>query len=381
MENGMKRQSEIKRRQFLKGSTLAAGAAVASAAAVSSFPKPALSQGKMEWRMVTSWPKGLPGVGTGAERLAERIGKLSDGRLTIKVYAAGELVPALECFAAVSNGTAEMAHDASYYHLGKHRCAAFFTSVPFGLTAPEMTAWVNYGGGQEVWDELYAQFGIKPFQAGNTGCQALGWYRKEIKSVADYKGLKKRMPGLGGEVLKKLGGVVVNLPGGEIFQALQSGAVDAAEWIGPYNDLTFGFYQVAKYYYSPGFQEPGSVLESMVNKAKYDALPNDLKEIIKVASQASHDDMLAEYNMRNGPALETLTAKHGVNAIRPPNDVLIAFGNASGEVLAEERDKTDAIGKKIFESYLAARKLLIPQTRFLDQALVNARALAYKYID
>ncbi|MEZ5648277.1 MAG: TRAP transporter substrate-binding protein, partial [Alphaproteobacteria bacterium] len=308
----MKRHNDIKRRQFLKGSTIAAGAAVASAAA-SSFPKPALSQGKMEWRMVTSWPKGLPGVGSGAERLAERIGKLTDGRLTVKVYAAGELVPALECFASVSNGTAEMGHDASYYHLGKHRCTAFFTSVPFGLTAGEMTAWVNYGGGQEVWDELYGQFGIKAFQAGNTGCQALGWYRKEIKSASDYKGLKKRMPGLGGEVLKKLGGTVVTVPGGEIFQALQSGTVDAAEWIGPYNDLTLGFYQVAKYYYAPGFHEPGSVLELMVNKTKYDALPNDLKEIIKIACQASHDDILAEYNMRNGPALETLTSKHGVN--------------------------------------------------------------------
>ncbi|MGQ0664749.1 MAG: TRAP transporter substrate-binding protein [Pseudomonadota bacterium] len=362
----------MKRRSFIAG-----GAAGTLAAAL---PAPAISQGRMEWRMVTSWPKGLPGLGTSAEKLAQRIGQMSDGRLTVKVFAAGELVPALQVFDAVSAGTAELGHDASYYHLGKHRATAFFTSVPFGLTAGEQTAWIHYGGGQELWDQLYAPFNLKPFIAGNTGTQYLGWYRKEIKSVDDYKGLKKRMPGLGGEVIKKLGASVVLMPGGEIFAALQSGAIDATEWIGPYNDLTLGFYQVAKFYYGPGFHEPGSSLELIVDKRKYDPLPADLKQIITVAAQAGHDDVLAEFNMRSGTALETLRTKHGVQIRRTPNEVLTALGQASGEVMAEERDKADAIGKKIFASFLAARKDMILHMRYGEQAFLNARALAFKYI-
>jgi TRAP-type mannitol/chloroaromatic compound transport system substrate-binding protein len=368
----------MKRRSFLKGAAVTAAVGAASVAVGGRAP--AIAQGRLEWRMVTSWPKGLPGVGTGAERLAQRITEMSDGRLTIKVYAAGELVPALECFGAVSSGAAEMGHDASYYHLGKHRACAFFTAVPFGLTANEMSAWVNYGGGQELWDELYAGFNLKGFQAGNTGTQMLGWYRKEIASVDDYKGLKLRMPGLGGEVMKRLGATVVVVPGGEIFQALQSGTVDGAEWIGPYNDLSLGLYQGAKFYYGPGFHEPGAVLQLMVNKQKYDALPKDLQRIIAVAAQASHDDQWAEYTIRNGEAMKTLQEKHGVKVIRASNELLTAFGNASGEVMAEERDKADDIGRRIIASFLAARAQVIPYTRIGEQAFTNARALAYKYI-
>lgn len=366
----------VRRRSFLRG----AAASGAVAAAVSTLPMPAIAQGRLEWRMVTSWPKNFPGVGAGVERLAQRITQLSDGRLTVKVYAAGEIVPALQVFDAVSNGTAEMGHDAAYYHLGKHRQNAFFTAVPFGLTAGEMTAWFNYGGGQEIWDELYARFNLKPFSAGNTGTQALGWYRKEIRSADDYKGLKKRMPGLGGEVIKKLGATVVLLPGGEIFQALQSGTIDAAEWVGPYNDLALGFYQVAKFYYGPGFHEPGAALELIVDKRKFDALPNDLKQIIRIAAQAANDDILAEYNMRSGEALEVLRSRHRIELRRVPNEVLIAFGNASGELMAEERDKADAIGKRIFESYLKARRDLLPYMRGNEQAYLNARTLAFKYL-
>jgi len=366
----------VHRRDFLK----TAATASAAAAAAATFPAPAISQGRMEWRMVTSWPKNFPGLGTGAERVAQRIGVMSGGRLTVKVYSAGELVPALQCFDAVSNGTAEMGHDASYYHLGKHRQTAFFAAVPFGFTAGEHIAWLHYLGGQELWDELYAPFNLKAFAVGNTGTQALGWYRKEMRSVDDYKGLKKRMPGLGGEVIKKLGATVVLLPGGEIFAALQSGTIDATEWVGPYNDLAFGFHQVAKFYYSPGFHEPSTALQLMVDKRKYDALPDDLKQIIASAAQQGHDDTLAEFNARSAEAAETLRTRHGIAIRRVSNEMLTAFGNASGEVMAEERDKADAVGKKIFESYLKARTLLLPYTRNAKQAYLNARTLSFKYL-
>ncbi|MBM3485477.1 MAG: TRAP transporter substrate-binding protein [Alphaproteobacteria bacterium] len=367
----------VRRRSFIAGAATA-GLGVAAA---SSFPAPAISQGRLEWRMVTSWPKNFPGLGTSAEKLAQRIGQMSDGRLTVKVFAGGELVPALQCFDAVSNGTAEMGHDASYYHLGKHRQTAFFAAVPFGLTAGEMTAWIHHLGGQEVWDELYAPFNLKGFLAGNTGTQALGWYKKEVNVPDDYKGLKKRMPGLGGEVIKKLGATVVLLAGGEIFAALQSGTIDATEWVGPYNDLAFGFHQVAKFYYSPGFHEPSTGIQLMVDKRKYDALPNDLKMIVAAASQMGHDDVLAEFNAKSAEASETLRTRHGITIRRASNQLLIAFGNASGQVMIEERDKADAVGKKVFDSFLNARKTLLPYMRNFEQAYYNARTLAYKYVE
>jgi len=191
----------------------------------------------IHWKMVTSWPKNFPGLGTSAERLAERINAMSAGRLTVKVYAAGELVPALEVFDAVSRGTAEMGHGTPYYWKGKVPAAQFFSSVPFGLSTLEMNAWLSHGGGQALWDETYAPFGVKPLSAGNTTMQMGGWFNKEINSLDDIKGLKIRMPGLGGEVWSKLGAITVNLPGGEIFTSLQTGAIDATDWVGPYNDL------------------------------------------------------------------------------------------------------------------------------------------------
>ena len=280
----------------------------------------------MEWRMVTSWPKGLPGLGAGAERLAANITALSGGRLAIKVYAAGELVPALECFGAVANGTAQMGHDASYYHTGKSEGAPFFTAFPFGFTTAEMDAWVKYGNGQKLWDELYAPFGIRAFHAGSTGTQMFGWFRKEIRSLADLEGLKFRAPGNQGRVLQKLGVTPVTLPGGEIFPALQSGAIDGAEWIGPYNDLALGFYQVCRYYYSPGYHEPGPCLQLMINEQAWQSLTPELQAIVRTAADAATRDMLAEYNARSGPALRALVKDHGV-IVRPlPEDMLMACG-------------------------------------------------------
>jgi len=220
----------------------------------------------IKWKMVTTWPKNFPGLGTGANKLAQLITQMSAGRLKVKVYGATELVPAFEVFDAVSRGTAQMGHGASYYWKGKTQAAQFFAAVPFGLNAQEMNGWLYHGGGMELWQELYEPFGLIPAAAGNTGVQMAGWFNKQINSAADLKGLKMRIPGLGGEVLRRAGGTPVSLPGGEIFTSLKTGAIDATEWVGPYNDLAFGLHKAAKYYYYPGWHEPGTTLEALINK-------------------------------------------------------------------------------------------------------------------
>jgi TRAP-type mannitol/chloroaromatic compound transport system substrate-binding protein len=300
--------------------------------------------------MVTTWPKNFPGMGTGANKLAELIGQMSGGRIEVKVYGAGELVPAFEIFDAVSRGTAEMGHGAAYYWKGKSEAAQFFASVPFGLTAQEMNGWLYYGGGMELWTELYAEFGLVPAAAANTGVQMGGWFNKEINSVDDLKGLKMRIPGLGGEVLRRAGGTPVSLPGGEIFTSLQSGNIDATEWVGPYNDLAFGLYKAAKYYYYPGWHEPGTTLESFVNKEVFDALPDDLQAIVLNACKVANQDVLAEYTARNPAALQTLLTEYGVELRKFPDDVLLALRKLSNEVVAEIAEK-DAFSRKTFASY------------------------------
>ncbi|MPY68999.1 MAG: ABC transporter substrate-binding protein, partial [Alphaproteobacteria bacterium] len=254
-----------------------AAGGVAAAAAASSFPAPALSQGKMEWRMVTTWPKNFPGLGTGANLLADMITKGTEGRLSVKVFGAGEIVPAFESMDAVGSGTVEMGHGAPYYWKGKVAAAQYLASVPFGMNAQEQNAWFQYGNGQKLADKIYRNMGAKFFPSGNTGTQMGGWFNKEIKSPADYKGLKMRIPGLGGEVVKAAGGNVINLPGGEIPPALASGAIDATEWVGPYNDLAFGLYKSAKYYYYPGWHEPATLLENFINLNAWEKLPVDIK--------------------------------------------------------------------------------------------------------
>jgi TRAP-type mannitol/chloroaromatic compound transport system substrate-binding protein len=370
---GLQAEARVKRRTILK----AAGAGGAAALAV-----PAISKGLIEWRMVTSWPKGLPGLGTGAERLAANITAMSGGRLAIKVYAAGELVPALECFGAVANGTAQLGHDAAYYHTGKSEGCPFFTTFPFGFTAAEMDAWVKYGNGQALWDELYAPFGVRAFHAGSTGTQMLGWFRREIRSLEDLKGLKFRAPGNQGRVLQKLGVTPVTLPGGEIFPALQSGAIDAAEWIGPYNDLALGFYQVCKYYYAHGYHEPGPNLQLMINERAWQSLTPELQAIVRTAAEAATRDMLAEYNARSGPALRTLVRDHGVVVRGLPEEVLMACGEKSNEVLNEiyaADTSPERIVRRIIEDFLAFRKEIIPWTRIGEQAYLNARRLPFEF--
>lgn len=310
---------------------------------------------KLNWKLVTSWPKNFPGLGTAPENFAKLVNEMSGGRLTIKVYGAGEIVPGFQVFDAVSQGTAEMGHAASYYWKGKMPAAPIFTATPFGLNAQETNGWLHYGGGLELWRELYEPFGVIPFAGGNTGVQSAGWFKREINKVDDLKGLKMRIPGLGGEVLQKLGGVPVALTGGEIFTSLQSGAIDATEWVGPYNDLAFGFHKVAEHYYVAGWHEPGAMLEFTVNQKAFNALPKDLQAIVEVATRAVNQDMLDEYTVRNNAALEQLQNKHNVELKTFPRDVMLALKNASKEVIEEQKAK-DPTFNKIMNSYQAFQK-------------------------
>ncbi|WP_341503132.1 TRAP transporter substrate-binding protein DctP [Gallaecimonas sp. GXIMD4217] len=311
--------------------------------------KAAEAQQHYEWKLVTAWPKNFPGLGVAPERFARQVEQMSAGRLKITVYGAGELVPSFEVFDAVSTGTVQMGHAASYYWKGQVPASQFFTSIPFGMTAQQLNGWLHYGGGMALWEEAYAPFGILPLAGGNTGTQMGGWFNKEINSLADLKGLKMRLPGLGGEVLARLGGVPVTLPGSELFTALQTGAIDATEWVGPYNDLAFGLHQAASYYYYPGWHEPGTSLELLVNKAAFQALPADLQAIVRSAARATNQDMLDEYTARNIEALHALKEK-GVE-IRPfPPEVLAELRKVSAQVIAEEAAK-DAMMDKVYQSY------------------------------
>jgi TRAP-type mannitol/chloroaromatic compound transport system substrate-binding protein len=324
------------------------------------------------WKMITTWPKNLPGLGTAPENLAKKLRAMSNGRLDIKVYGAGELVGALEVFDAVSQGTSQMGHGAAYYWRGKIPAAAFFATVPFGMNAQEMNGWLHYGGGMELWRELYAPFNLVPFAAGNSGVQMAGWFNKEINSVDDLQGLKMRIPGLGGEVLARAGGTPVVLPGGEIFTALQTGVIDATEWVGPYNDLAFSLHTAAKYYYYPGWQEPGPTLEAMVNKEAWDSLPEDLQAMIEVATRAINDDMLSEFTARNNAALVTLFEEHGVQLRRLPDDVLLKLKAISKEVVAEAGEENELAGR-IHDSYTNFQSDVSKYHRISEQAYLNAR--------
>lgn len=275
---------------------------------------------------------------------------MSGGRLTIKVYGSGELVPGFEVFDAVSQGTVQMGHSGAYYWKGKMPASPIFSAIPFGMTATEFNAWIHYGGGLEMWQELYKPFGVVPMAGGNSGAQFAGWFKKEITSVEDLKGLKMRIPGLGGEVLKRAGALPITLTGGEIFSSLQSGAIDASEWVGPYNDLAFGLYQAAEYYYSSVWHETGTSLEFLVNEKALNELPKDLQKIIEVAARAVNEDMLDEYNARNNNALKTLVTKHQVKVKQFPPEVMQALKGYTEEVMAEQAANDETFAK-IWASY------------------------------
>lgn len=325
-----------------------------------------------KWKLVTSWPKNFPGLGTAPENFVKLVDEMSNGRLKIKVYGAGELVPAFEVFDAVSQGTAEMGHSGAYYWKGKAPAAPFFAAVPFGLNAQEMNAWLHYGGGLELWREVYAPFNLIPFAGGNTTVQMAGWFNKEINSIEDLKGLKMRIPGIGGEVFSRVGGQSVSLSGGELYTSLQTNVIDATEWVGPYNDLAFGFHQVAKYYYYPGWQELGATLEFTVNKQAYESLPGDLQKIVEVATRAINQDMVDEYTARNKDALQELVEKHGVELRPLPEEVLSELRRASEEVLQEIAD-SDPLAAKAYESQKAFKESVMSYHRVTEEAAYKAR--------
>lgn len=361
------------RRNFLTGSTAAGLAATAAQAQA-----PAVVTGKRQLKMVTTWPPNFPGLGTSAMRVAKRISDMTDGQIAIKVYAANELVGAFEAFDAVSSGAADLYHGADYYWQGKSPAYAFFTTVPFGLTASEFAAWIYHGGGQALWDELGTKFNIKPFQCSNTGVQMAGWFNKEITKLDDLKGLKMRIPGLGGEVMRRLGAAPVTLPGGEIFQALQNRTIDAAEWVGPWNDLAFGFHRVAKFYYWPGWHEPGASLALGINLKIWNSLTPSQKAVVQSATAAENEVSLAEFNHNNTAALRNLIDKHKVQLKRLPNEVLAALGKTSGEVLKETAAK-DPLTKRIYDSFMAARKNGAAWGEIAEEGYWAARRLPFPF--
>ena len=364
----------MERRKFLKGGAIgAAGLAAGCECGVpADFDSIGNSLERRELKMVTTWPKDFPGLGIMAERTAQFITEMSGGAMRVQVFAAGELVPAFESFDAVSDGAADLYHGAEYYWVGKSPAFAYFTAVPFGMTAPEIMAWTEFGGGQELWDELSGQFNIKPFAAGNTGHQLAGWYKREINSLEDIRGMRIRMPGLGGEVMRRIGASAVAMPGGEIYQALQSGAIDGTEWVGPWNDLAFGFYREAKLYYWPGFQEPGAQLGVGVNLDLWEGMTLQEKSIIQGACHRANHLAIAEYIHYNASALDQLVNDHGVELRQLPDDVMEALARESKNVL-EETAQIDDINRRIFDSYKVSLEKSMAWSRISDEAYMNKR--------
>lgn len=364
----------MKRRELLTAAGLGLGA-LALSGCKDEQPAAAAgeqSQQRFRWKMVTSWPKNLPGLGTTAEHFAQLVGKLSNGRLSVQVFAAGELVPALEVFDAVASGTAELGHSAAYYWKGKSAAASFFTAVPFGMNAQETNAWLYEGDGLELWRKAYEPFGVLPLPCGNTGVQMAGWFNREINSLDDLRGLKIRMPGFGGEVLARAGATTVSLPGSEIFTALQTGVIDATDWVSPYNDLAFGLHQAAKYYYYPGWQEPSAVLELSINRKAFDALPADLQVIVEQAARSTNQAMLDEYTRRNAEALDTLVSQHGVQLRRLPDPVLQRLRELSQQVL-EDTANQEPLNRAVWDSMEAFRQKVWANHALGEQVMYGLR--------
>lgn len=351
---------KIERRDFLKKG--AAAAAFGSTALVfgcgteQKGEAPAVqTRETYQWNMVTTWPPHFPVMGEGADYMAQWIDEMSEGRLKIQVYGGGELAPALETFDAVSQGVAEMGHGVAYYWAGKVPAGQFFAAVPFGMNAQQMNAWLYSGGGLKLWEELYVPFNLVPIPAGNTGMQMGGWFNREINSASDLRGLKMRIPGLGAKVIAKAGGSPILTAGGEIYTNLERGVIDATEWVGPYHDYLMGFHEIAKYYYYPGWHEPGPVLELIVNKQKWDNLPKDLQIIIRTASDRANIWMLSEFEAKNPAYLQKIRDSGRVEIRKFPDEVLAALKKYATEVIDELTAK-DAQSKKVYDSFNKFRK-------------------------
>ena len=357
--------SKMDRRSLITGAVAGGVAGVAGTAAYmgSQPPKvvekivekevaaPAVVADRVEIAMVATWGRDFPGLGTGAQRFAESISSLSEGRIQVDYFAAGERVGAFDSFDEVASGNAQAYHAADYYWKGKHPAWAYFTAVPFGYTYSEMNAWIRFGGGQELWDELAGEFGLKCMMCGNTGVQAGGWFNKEINSADDFNGLKMRMPGLGGDVIGKMGASPVSLPGGQIYENLVSGAIDATEWVGPWNDEIMKFYEAAKFYYTAGMHEPGSMLAAGFNAKFWADLSDTDRAIISAAAAQENDVMMSEYNAKNGAALSRLINEQGVEVRSFNDDVWDAMGEAAVEVFEETRQHSD-LANRTHESFL-----------------------------
>ncbi len=357
----------MKRRSFLKTTAAATVGAVGLSA-------PAYATGKRKLKMVTTWPKKFPGLGTGAENFARDIETATDGRIRIKVYAGNELVPPMGSFDAVRSGKADIYHAGEYYWQGKHKAFPFFTAIPFGLTAMEQSQWLNFGGGQQLWDELSARFNIKSLVCTNSGVQMGGWFKKEIKSLEDFKGLRIRIPGLGGEVLKRLGATPVTKAGGEIYLALSQGNIDASEWVGPWNDMAFGFHKITKYYYTSAFQEPGAAIAAGFNLDVWNSFSASDKAIITAVAGDNYQKSLAEFNARNAVSLKALVDKHGVQLRTYSDEILTALARTSDEVM-QEVAMTDDLTKRIYNSYMDTRRAAMEWRTIADEPYLRSRHL------
>ncbi len=358
----------MQRRSFLKHSGMAGILAAGSA--------PAFAQGSptIKWRCASSFPKSLDTIYGAAETAAKTVSDITGGKFQIQVFAAGEIVPGLQVADAVQNGTVECGHTAPYYYIGKDPTFAFATAIPFGMNQRQFDAWWFFGGGKDLYNEFLKDYGITSILCGNTGAQMGGWYRKEIKTVADLKGLKMRIGGFAGQVLAKLGVVPQQLAGGDIYPALEKGTIDAAEWVGPYDDEKLGFNKVAKYYYYPGWWEGGPALHYFVNTAKYNELPADYKAALHAGCQDGNTWMMAKYDAQNPAALRKLVA--GGTQLRPfPKAVMDACYAAAMERYAEESAKNPK-WKKIYDNYVAFQKEQILWFRVCENTYDNYMATA-----
>ncbi|KZL50298.1 MULTISPECIES: TRAP transporter substrate-binding protein [Cyanophyceae] len=360
----------MKRRKIINTGAIATATAVTlgSCARTQTAANVQTGQPNVRWRMATSWPKSL-GIFSGADILAKRVKEMTNGRFTITPFAAGELVPGLQVMDAVQAGTVECGHTASYYYIGKNLALAFATSVPFGFNAQQQNSWLYHGGGLEAMQKIYSDFNIINFPAGNTGAQMGGWFKREINTVADLQGLKMRIPGIGGQVISRMGVQVQVLPGGEIFLALDRGAIDAAEWVGPYDDEKLGLNKAAQFYYYPGWWEPGPTLEVLVNRSAWDKLPPEYQAIFKTATHEANMNMLTEYDALNGQALARLVAG-GTKLVSFSPEIMQAGQKASFEFLEENASK-DATFKEVYEQWKGFRKQVFDWNRVNELSYAN----------
>jgi TRAP-type mannitol/chloroaromatic compound transport system substrate-binding protein len=359
----------LKRREFL----LSAGTTtVAAGAATVGLATPAISQNRRRWRIATTWPKGAPGLATGAEVVADFVNKASDGRLTIEVFGAGEIVPAFEVINAVMSGTIEMGHGYPSYWSSVHPAMNFLAPLPFSLTPQEQYAWFRFGGGNELAEELYNELGLKFFVSGNVMAQGHGWFKREINSIEDYRGLKMRIGGLGGRIVAAAGATVVSIPLGEVVQSLQTGAIDAAEFVGPLNDLAFGLHQATTNYYWPGWQEPSGIMDCLINMSAWETLEDDLKEIVTGANAIANEYVLSEYVARNAQALKTLTEQHNVEVKLLSDDTLEALAKLAVDVIDAEAE-SHPMSRRMLDSLTDFRTLVSPYTSAADTNYLNAR--------